>query len=575
MNILGIHHGHDSSSCIIIDGKIIAASVEERFSRVKNDASFPINSIRYCLNEANLDSKDIDIIAIPDLFLYRSHTSLLNLSEINKISLKKRFFRKLKNYVSDYFGISQFPEGDQLPLYIKRLDFPKNTSIHFCEHHKAHAAATYYTSGFNKNKVLIITMDGIGGGISSAIWLGESSRISPIKKYGPSSSIGIFYSNATEAMGWRVNSDEWKLMGLAPYGLPDKIDLSQFHPHFKNGLLVKQNNPDFYSKGSVWRDGRSFHVHNNGATAIKDFLSKHDIKREDFAAQVQKISEQEVLNFIIPNLEKFNAEKLACGGGCFMNIKLNGLLRDNENVKDFWVYPDAGDAGLSIGAAYNAYYESINANESKKIFRLNHLYYGPGFSNKEIHNTLVEKGINFSMHDNICQKTAELLHKNLTIGWFQGKMEIGPRALGNRSILMSPIDKENKDIINAKIKYRENFRPFCPSILEEEIENWIKNPKDEKFMTSSFNVLKSQAQKIPAVVHVDGTLRPQFVSKKTNSKYHKLISEFFKLTDIPILLNTSFNIKGEPIVCNPTDAIKCFYSCGLDALVMGDFLILK
>ena len=575
MNILGIHHGHDSSSCVIVNGKLISAASEERFSRVKNDGGFPINSINFCLKEANLNSKDIDIIAIPDLFLNRYHTSLLHLSTVQKTSLKKRIIRKFKNKFTDYFGISQIPDGDQLPIYIKRIDFTENTSIHFCEHHKAHAAATYYTSGFSDKKVLIVTMDGLGGGVSSALWLGEESKILPIKKYGPSSSIGIFYSNATEAIGWRVNSDEWKLMGLAPYGKLGKVDLSQFHPHYENGFLLKQNNPKFYALGAVYRDGNSFHTHNNGAKEIKNYISKLDINTEDLAAEVQKISEQEILNFIIPNLERHGTDHLACGGGCFMNIKLNGLLRDHKKVKNFWVYPDAGDAGLSIGAAYDAYYKNLDQQKSKDILRLNHLYLGPSFNNEEIKETLLDKGIKFKQCDNICELTAELLSRNLSIGWFQGKMETGPRALGNRSILMSPIDKSNKATLNAKIKYRENFRPFCPSILEEEVKNWITNPKEERFMASSFNVIKNKANRIPAVVHVDGTLRPQFVSKETNPKYHKLINEFFKITSVPILLNTSFNVKGEPIVCNPTDAIRCFYSSGLDALVIGDFLIKK
>ena len=331
MNILGIHHGHDSSSCNC-KRQTDFSKGEERFSRNKNDGGFPINSIKFCLKEANLNSKDVDIIAIPDLFLNRYHTSLLHLSTIQKTSLKKRIIRKFKNKFTDYFGISQIPNGDQLPIYIKRIDFTENTSIHFCEHHKAHAAATYYTSGFSDKKVLIVTMDGIGGGVSSALWLGEESKILPIKKYGPSSSIGIFYSNATEAIGWRVNSDEWKLMGLAPYGKLGKVDLSQFHPHYENGFLLKQNNPKFYAGGTIYRDGNFFMliimVQRN-----KNYISKLDINTEDLAAEVQRISEQEILNFIIPNLEKHGTDHLACGGGCFMNIKLNGLLRDHKKVK--------------------------------------------------------------------------------------------------------------------------------------------------------------------------------------------------------------------------------------------------
>ena len=229
-----------------------------------------------------------------------------------------------------------------------------------------------------------------------------------------------------------------------------------------------------------------------------------NLTKEDFAAQVQKIAEDQALNLIIPRLKKHKLDHLACAGGCFLNIKLNGLLRNHENVKKFWTYPDSGDSGLSLGAAFHAHYKYEKATRSKKIMKLNHLYYGSNFTNEEIHKELISKGIKYEKHDDIYDITAKLLAKNLTIGWFQGSMEIGPRALGNRSILMSPINPENKNIINKKIKYKKKFRPFCPSILQEEVSKWIKDPRKEKFMTSSFKVLKNQQSKIPAVVHIDG-----------------------------------------------------------------------
>lgn len=572
LKILGIHIGHDSSACVIIDGKIIAASPEERFTRDKNDACFPINAINFSLKESNLRSEEIDLIAVPNTSLEREHSTFLNLSCINLYKdLKSKFRLKTRRFIANYLGINRIPSGEELPIYMDRPAFKKSTKIHFCHHHLAHASSAYYTSGFNKNeKSLIVTMDGVGGGISTAIWLAKNHKISALNKYNTDGSLGLFYSNATESLGWRQASDEWKLMGLAPYGEVGKIDLSQFHPHFSNGKLLK---PYPYKKGAILREGRSNHPHSPEACDIKNHSK--NISREDFAAQVQYIAEQEALKLIIPQLEKNQVNNLAVAGGCFMNIKLNGLLRDHKKVQNFWVYPDAGDAGLSIGAALHAHYENSEISHPNQIHKLDHLYYGPQYNNEQIKKELLAKGIKFEKHENITEVTAELLAQNLTIGWFQGRMEIGPRALGNRSIIMSPINPKNKNIINAKIKYRENFRPFCPSILEEEVNYWIENPKEEKFMASAYRVLDKQASKIPAVVHVDQTIRPQFVSKKTNNKYHNLISNFFKITKVPLLLNTSFNVKGEPIVCSPTDALRCFYSCGLDILVIGDYLIKK
>ncbi len=572
LNILGIHIGHDSSACVVIDGEIIAASPEERFTREKNDAGFPLNAINYCLKQSNLSSDQIDIIAVPHTALEREHSTFLNLSNINIYKdLKSKFKFKTRRFIANFLKIKRIPSGEELPIYMDRPFFNSKSKIHFCNHHLAHASSAYYTSGFNQNeKTLVVTMDGVGGGISTALWLAENYKISSLKKYNTDASLGFFYANATESLGWRQASDEWKLMGLAPYGEVGKIDLSQYHPHFSNGELLKAYH---YKKGTLLREGRSNHFHSPEAIDIKNHAK--NVSREDFAAQVQYIAEQEALKLIIPQLEQNQVSNLACAGGCFMNIKLNGLLRDHKKVKNFWVYPDAGDAGLSIGAALHAHYENEKIYYPKTISKIDHLYYGPQYSNEEIKEELNSKGIKFEKHEDISKVTAGLLAENLTIGWFQGRMEIGPRALGNRSILMSPINPKNKDIINAKIKYRENFRPFCPSILEEEVPNWIENPKDEKFMASAFKVLEEKASSIPAVVHVDKTLRPQFVSKKTNNKYHQLISNFFEITKVPILLNTSFNVKGEPIVCSPTDAIRCFYSCGLDILVIGDYLIKK
>lgn len=570
MNILGIQLGHDSSACILNGNEIIAASPEERFSRVKNDSSFPLKAIDFCLKEANLSSEQVDVIAIPQSNLTRHHECFLNLDIVRERNSKISFKNKIKRKLRDIFIKQLIPKGTELPIYYKRPFFKENTKIHCCHHHKAHAASAYYTSGFKDEKVLIVTMDGVGEGISSALWLGSKNKLQKVKSYGTESSIGFFYGNATESLGWRISSDEWKLMGLAPYGTPKKIDLNNFHPHFKNGELYK---PYKFKKITTLYEGQSQHFHSSESYELKNL--RRFISQEDFAAEVQRVAEEQALKFIIPNLKKQKTKTLAVAGGCFMNIKLNALLRDNKDVKKFWVYPDSGDAGLAIGAALDAYYSIEKKEKQKSIKKLEHFYYGPSYSNDVIKETLDQKEIKYKYFKNIELEVAKYLNDNLTIGWFQGRMEIGPRALGNRSILMSPIKAENKDIINAKIKYRESFRPFCPSIHIDKADEWIDNSKDEMFMASSFKANKKNKTKIPAVVHVDGTLRPQLVSKEINPRYYNLIEEFYKLTNVPILLNTSFNVKGEPIVCTPVDAIRCFYSSGIDILVLNNFVIYK
>jgi carbamoyltransferase len=388
-----------------------------------------------------------------------------------------------------------------------------------------------------------------------------------LAKMDDSASLGYFYSNATEAMGWRHGSGEWKVMGLAPYGTPQPGTLKGYYPEFADGELVK---PRDYGRFGRWNDHGANHYHGQDSVPLEKLVEK--LGREDFAAETQRVVEEEAFKLILPWIKKEKARHLCCAGGFFLNVKFNQRLWYTGELETQWIYPDCGDSGLPVGAAFDAYFSESELRYAEKM---EHLYHGPEFFNDEIKQILDDRCLSYRYVTDPAVEAAGYLSENRVIGWFQGRMEAGPRALGNRSILMSPLKADNKDIINAKVKYREKFRPFCPSLLHERRDDYLVNARDEFFMVTSFDVKQNKKDKIPAVVHVDGTARPQMVRKEINPIYHQLICEFEKITGEAIILNTSFNVRGEPIVCNPREAIRCFYDTGLDVLVLGNFILEK
>ena len=565
MKILGVRYGHDASAALIIDGKIIADVAEERFSRIKNDTSFPIKAIEYCLEEGKISSEELDILAISSDNFPPIFKVFFEFPETVLQKIEPKGINKLKKRIEVFLkGGSFLPV---LPLYQKPFRLSEKCNIYLCEHHLAHAASAYYTSGLKNEKVLIATMDGRGDLVSNAIWIGENNKISLLKKWDGESSIGWFYANVTEALMWRQSSDEWKVMGLAPYGKRQKGLFDGFHPVFKDGELVKAHN---YGSFGRWTDHGANHYHGSDSNALHKIAQT--INAEDFAAEAQEVVEEQMFNLILPWLEKTGIKHLCCAGGCFLNVKFNQNLWYRNVLETQWVYPNPGDSGLAVGAALSAHF---NYFPDAGHVLLQHTYYGPEFSNETIKEILDSRLINSKYYENIEAETAKHLSENKVVAWFQGRMEAGPRALGNRSILMSPLKAENKDIINAKVKYREKFRPFCPSVHYDKAKNYLENSRDELFMVTSFNARDEKKHLIPAVVHKDGTSRPQMVKKEVNERYYNLIDEFGKITGEYIILNTSFNIKGEPIVSNPREAIKCFYDTGIDVLVLGNYLIEK
>jgi len=562
MKILGVHIGHDSSACLVIDGKIIADAAEERFTRVKHYAGLPINSIEFCLKAGNMSINDINVIAIPEKSLSFKLDSLLGIEQ--RRNTKEKIEYAIYNYGKRILQLGV----DKLPIYMRNFQTNNSTEVMHIEHHLAHAMSAYYTSGITE-KTLIVTCDGIGDGVSIAIWRGVNGNIEPLVKIGREGSIGWFYGIVTEALGWWHGDGEGKTMGLAPYGNFSKVNgiLEKFYPKFKDGRLSKPHNfgaPYTHNEKGAW------HWHFDEAYEIQKLIKRYG--RENIAAEAQRVLEEQVMDVVFSWLEKEKTENLCCAGGVFLNVKLNQRIWNCGKVKSHYIFPNAGDGGLALGAALYAYHKLSN---KRRVDKINNVYWGPEFSDEEIESILKSRNLQYEYCEDISARCARLLAKGKIVGWFQGRMESGPRALGNRSILMDPRKAENKDILNSKVKFREAFRPFCPSILEEAREDYLIGSREEPFMITSFDVNDSKKDKIPAVVHVDGTARPQIIRRETDPKYWDLIKEFGEITGVPVILNTSFNIRGEPIVCSPRDAIKCFYDTGMDYSAIGNFLVSK
>lgn len=571
--VLGIHFGHDSSCSLVKDGKVVASVAEERFTQSKHYSLPPIRALNYCLKSAGITIKEVDLIVFPSIARLMELEVILNLQKQSWIPGGAGENTNDLSYYIRFFLIETMrllrKKLIELPTYVKRYDASGKEILHI-EHHLAHAASAYYTSGFNE-KSLVITADGSGDGLSTTVWVGERGKLSPLLKVGREGSLGAFYGTVTEALGWIVSDGEGKTMGLAPYGNTKKTKgkLDFICPRYEKGKLVKPYN---WGWPAEWKDESADHWHFSAADKIKELADKYG--KENIAAEAQRLLEKELLSFVKFWKGKTGINKAALSGGVFLNVKANQKILESGIFDDIFVFPDAGDSGVSAGAALYGYYLK---NPGTKIERMTNTYWGPSFTNEEIEQILKVRKLNYKKLSakKLPKEAAKLLAQGKIVGWFQGRMEAGPRALGSRSILMDPRKAENKDIINATVKYREAFRPFCPSILEEAALEYFEDAREAPFMIISFDVKKGYEKKIPAVTHVDGTARPQTVNKKQNYLYYELIKQFGRITGVPVVLNTSFNIKGKPIVCSPEDAIKCFYDTGIEYLFLGNFVLKK
>ncbi len=571
MYILGVHMlGPNTGACILKDDKLIAMAEEERFCRVKTATDFmPVRTIKYCLNTAGITLRNVDCIVTGwDLSLYPEKYKNIAISRYPKMMRRDIILTEIMSMKCEYEKVR-----DELKFALRAVGiFDPIPPLKYVPHHLSHAAATYYTSSFNDS--LILTVDGSGEYQSTVLWRAEGSQIEKIQEWLLPHSLGWFYAAITEFLGFRANSGEGKVMGLAPYGQED-LELRD-----KLRKIVSIT-PDGYEIDATYI---YFGNHGHRARFTDKLISllgdphnpekiEYSEKHKNLAYEAQRLLEEVVIHIVKTGFKKVKSRNLCVSGGVAMNCKLNGVLGALEEVDNIYVFPVANDAGTALGAALYYYYK--NHGERLSINKVTHAYWGPEYTNDEIDRILKNLKLNAEYCDLIEKRTAEELWKGKFVGWFQGRMEIGARALGNRSILANPTIEGVKDRINAEVKHREPFRPFAPTIIDEEKEKYTKSSRPEPFMIQAFVATDKLKREAPAVVHIDNTVRPQFLREETNPRYYRLIREFEKLSGVPVLLNTSFNIGEEPIVCSPEDAIRCFFGTGLDVLVLGNYFIKK
>jgi len=591
-SVLGISaFYHDSAAAIIVDGEIIAAAQEERFTRKKHDASYPKNAINYVLKEAGL-----------------------KLNEVDHVVFYEKPFLKFERLLETYIGFS--PSGFRsfsmsMPLWLSEKLFQKKMlfdalkeqdnnfndikKINFSEHHLSHAASAFFSSPYEE--AIILTLDGVGEWATTTISLGKNNRINILKEIHFPHSLGLLYSAFTYFLGFKVNSGEYKVMGLAPYG----------EPRFKDIILDKLI--DVKEDGS-FRLNMDYFNYATGLTMTNSKFAKlFNIKRRepenelsqihmDMASSIQAATEAIVLKITRFLFKEFKLPNLCMAGGVALNCVVNGKILKEGLFKNIWIQPASGDAGGALGAAQAFYYQELdNKRKILKTDSMNGSYLGPQFTDDQVENELKSCRANYKKltPDQIIKDTAKALAEEKAVGWFQGRMEFGPRSLGNRSIIADPRSEKMQKNLNLKVKYRESFRPFAPAVLFEKVSEWFEINSESPYMLLVADVKKSKQlqmtneqknlfgidklnvkrSSIPSVTHVDYSARIQTVNKETNPMFHKLIEEFERITKYPILVNTSFNVRGEPIVCSATDAFNCFMGTDLDVLICNNFILYK
>lgn len=576
--ILGINAFHgDSSACLLRSGELVAAVEEERFRRIKHWAGFPLESIKYCLAEEKISIDDIAHIAIntdPSAnFLKKIIYTLKNSPDF------KMILNRIKNKNAKLSISSEIKKSFGIKIKSK---------IHYVEHHLAHLASSHLVSPFQES--IAISVDGFGDFSSGACGVGRGNTIDINDRIFFPHSLGIFYQALTQFLGFPNYGDEYKVMGLAPYGKPTFMKQMQQVLHIKKGGLYSLN-LDFFihhkEKFSYeWENGlpiigRLFDKNLENLLGIKSRKKNEPLQQVhyDIAHSTQAIYEEAFFNLLNMMHSKYNIDNLTLAGGCAMNSVANGKIYERTPYKKIYIQSAAGDAGGALGSACVV---AAKLGFLEKKFEMTHAYWGPSFCNDD-HKTLLDKNQKkiekhnciveyIEDEEQLCFITSNSISKGQVVGWFQGRMEWGPRALGNRSILGDPRRSDMKDILNLKIKRRESFRPFAPSILREKVSEWFEQDDDVPFMSQVFKIKKGKASLIPAVTHIDSSGRLQTVSKGTNPRYHRLIKEFEKISGVPIVLNTSFN-ENEPIVCYPGEAMETFFRTKMDMLVLGNWII--
>lgn len=593
MNILGISaYYHDSAACLVSDGQLVAAAQEERFTRKKHDPGFPACAARYCLRAAGLCPADVDYVVFYDkpfskferifeTYLAFAPKGFKSFATSMPVWLKDKLFQRtlISEALNEHLG----------------NDVDWSSRLRFSEHHLSHAASAFFPSPFHEAAVL--TMDGVGEWTTTSLAIGKGKELSVYKEIHFPHSLGLLYSAFTYYIGFKVNSGEYKVMGLAPYGEPKYVQLIKEH------LIDIKEDGSFhldmsffdYCTGLTMTNSRFETLFGGPARRPETGLTQREM---DLAASIQAIAEEVVLRLAKEIRTTTGQRNLCLAGGVALNCVANGKLLREKLFDNIWIQPASGDAGGAVGAALAAYHlmlekpRSIHAGDS-----MNGAYLGPEFSQREIEERLGKAGAVFTAEfdEALIDRVAHALVDGKAVGWMQGRMEFGPRALGGRSIIADPRSPTVQKQLNRKVKYRESFRPFAPSVLREDVSQWFQLHSDSPYMLLVADVLStkqlpmSEQQKqlfgidklnvvrseIPAVTHVDYSARVQTVHNTTNPRFHRLISKFKELTGCPVLVNTSFNVRGEPIVCTPEDAFRCFMGTDIEMLAVGNSLLRK
>jgi carbamoyltransferase len=558
MLTLGINYSqmHDSSACIVRDGELLFAAAEERISRAKHDARFPGNAIQLCLEFAKVRAEQLDEVC----FGWQTAGPVFR-HDLKCYASGKMPLTYLNGLNSTLHFLSMWHQESGAKKFVQQFGTTR-PRMRFVDHHLAHAISAYGYSGFDEAAVVV--MDGRGAWEATSIWQGRGGRLEHILTIPFPDSVGFFYSQFTEFLGFQPNCDEWKVMGLAPYGKPS-IDLSAFIDLKAVPYRVHTSKTTTNGIASLARASRLL-----GAPRVPE--SEIEERHKDIAYAVQEACETAMMNVVKMAIEKTRCRDVCLAGGVALNSKANGKIVASGSVGNFFVQPAASDDGVALGAALAPYLDHTGKLPNKPM---RHGYWGPCFDDGAIENALRNYKLRYTQLSDPASTAAELLSQGKILGWFQGRMEFGPRALGSRSILADPRDPEMNAQVNNAVKFREWWRPFAPSLKKETAGEYLESATDSPFMILTAQVRPEKRSIIPSVTHVDGSARPQTVEKEINPLYWRLIDEFGKHTGVPVVMNTSFNLRGEAIVHTPTDAIRTFFSSGMDALVIGSFFVEK
>ncbi len=599
VSILGISaFYHDSAACLVVDGEIVAAAQEERFTRVKHDHRFPLHAARYCLAEAGISAEQLDFVGFYDKPLLKFDRLLETYLDYSPAGFSS-FLKSMPLWMTEKLWMPDLIRtelakagGEDVERRAKKLGRKFNWKLLFGDHHESHAASAFYPSPFDE--AAILTIDGVGEWATSSIGIGKGNELTLLQELRYPNSLGLLYSAFTYYTGFKVNSGEYKVMGLAPYGEPKYVDA------IKNRLLevrddgsLKLNQDYFnYSQGLRMTNGAFDKVFGGPPRKPESEITQREM---DLARSIQVITEEVMLKMAHHVRRETGMKKLCLAGGVALNCVANGRVLKEVPFDEIWIQPAAGDAGGSLGVALAIWHRYLGKPRKPLGDAMKGSYLGPRDSDEEIEAFLESNKIAYTKYsrEELPEVVAELLAQGKVVGLHQGRMEFGPRALGNRSIIGDARCAEMQSVMNLKIKFRESFRPFAPSVQREHLSEWFDLEVDSPYMllvadvarekrifadgdnAHGFDKLKVRRSEIPAVTHVDGTARVQTVTRETNPLYWEIIEAFRKRTGCPVIVNTSFNVRGEPIVCTPADSYRCFMKTGMDYLVLETFVLSK